>query len=68
MGEMKVGETQRHTQRMPRDHRPRIAGPMEAKGGRGDSRLEPSEGARPCQCLDLGCLAPRTLRGHISAL
>ena len=66
MGEMKVGETQRHTQRMPCDHRPRTAGPMEAKGRRADSRLEPSEGARPCQCL--GRLAPRTLRGHVSAV
>ena len=34
-------------------------------GGEAGSSPEAPEGARPCQHLDLGLLAPRTVRGHL---
>lgn len=40
--------------------------PPEAGRGRKDPRLEPSEGAPPCQHLDLGLLVSRTKRLRIS--
>lgn len=42
--------------------------PQAEQLGRQDSSLEPVEGAPPCQHLDFGLLASRTMEGSISVI